>query len=309
MMSETPEAPPLSLLGGPLHRLACRLGLVRHGTNTAALGLAIGLFLWVVMIALAFIGGVGRSVFTLTLIGAHVRLLLVIPLIFVCESVVDPRMTAFAGSLVGRGIVPESQVAALNSVIARICRWKDSWLLEALCLVAAVLMSFGAVAGPYWKHGRRRTRPVLQRRVGYCGTGRCDGISLLFGALWIPVVYFWRVSRRLPPARTPDCAGGLGGLRQADAFRTADPGFAMLRSAQFRKPLGNNGLRGIYPGISVVLAGRDLSSTAAELLSSDELNKGWVLLGWRTLCRSVDRAAGVEGASDGYWVHRPAEPG
>lgn len=38
--------PEFSLLGGPLHGLGSRLGLVRGGTNTFRLGLALGLLAW-----------------------------------------------------------------------------------------------------------------------------------------------------------------------------------------------------------------------------------------------------------------------
>ena len=53
---KTPEhLEKFSLAGGPLHRLGCRLGLVRGGTDSVALGLALGLVLWGVLVALAFI--------------------------------------------------------------------------------------------------------------------------------------------------------------------------------------------------------------------------------------------------------------
>ena len=50
-----------SLLGGPLHRLGRRLGLVR-GTNTVRLGLALGFVPWAVLMLLATIEGAGREV-------------------------------------------------------------------------------------------------------------------------------------------------------------------------------------------------------------------------------------------------------
>jgi len=81
-MEEREGLKDFSLLGGPLHRLGCRLGLVRGGTNTVALGLALGALLWTVLVALALIEGVGHRLFSLSVIGAHVRLLVVIPLFF-----------------------------------------------------------------------------------------------------------------------------------------------------------------------------------------------------------------------------------
>ena len=81
---ETREAlEDLSLLGGPLHRLGCRLGLVRGGTNTVALGLVLGVFPWVVLLAVALFEGLGHVFFSTEAIGAHVRLLVTIPVLFV----------------------------------------------------------------------------------------------------------------------------------------------------------------------------------------------------------------------------------
>jgi hypothetical protein len=40
-----------SLLGGPLHRLGRRPGLVRGETNMVALGLALGLLSWSILLA------------------------------------------------------------------------------------------------------------------------------------------------------------------------------------------------------------------------------------------------------------------
>jgi len=56
-MEEPGRLEKYSLLGGPLHRLGQRLGLVREETNTVALGLALGLLSWSILLALAAIGG------------------------------------------------------------------------------------------------------------------------------------------------------------------------------------------------------------------------------------------------------------
>ena len=111
-----------SLLGGPLHRVGYRLGLVRGGTNTIAVGLALGVFLWVVLAGLAFIEGISDDIFSLAVIGGHVRLLVVIPLLFLCEAFVDPRMTVFVRTIVHSEVVPKTEVPALESAIARLSR-------------------------------------------------------------------------------------------------------------------------------------------------------------------------------------------
>jgi len=126
-----------SLLGGPLHWLGCRLGLVRGGTNTFRLGVALGLLAWGVLMLLALLQGFGHKVFSLAVIGVHVRLLVAIPLFFVCETWVVPRMAEFVRNIVRSGLVPETELPALASDIRRVGRMKDSWLAEVLFLILA----------------------------------------------------------------------------------------------------------------------------------------------------------------------------
>ncbi len=98
----------MSLLGGPLHRLGCRLHLVHGGANTTALGVVLGLLLWVILMALSFIEGTAHWMSSLLVIGVHVRLLVVIPLLFVCESSLDPCVTSFVRSVTRSGVVPQT---------------------------------------------------------------------------------------------------------------------------------------------------------------------------------------------------------
>ena len=73
-MREDDKIQEFSLFGGPLQRLGCRLGLVRGGTNTIRLGLSLGLLAWGVLIVLGLLQGLGHKMFSLALIGGHVRL-------------------------------------------------------------------------------------------------------------------------------------------------------------------------------------------------------------------------------------------
>jgi hypothetical protein len=209
-------SPDLSLLGGPLHRLGARLGLVRHGTNTVFLGVAIGGFLWVVILALALAGGVTEEIFSLPQIVGHVLLLIVIPLLFVCETLLDPRVAEFTRFLVRWHIVPEQQVQALNALVGRINRCQSSWWPEGIFLVFAVL-----------------TSPPIMHLRGYASINIApEGGAVIW---WYSVVcitvfrflllrwawrlclwtwFLWRVSRlqlRLLPTH-PDRTGGLGYL-------------------------------------------------------------------------------------------------
>ena len=143
--------PELSLFGGPLHRLGSWLHLVRGGTNTTGLGVALGLLAWGVLVLVGLLQGLGHKIFSLGVIGGHVRLLVAIPLFFVCEAWVAPRMAEFVRNIVASGLVPETELPALESDIRRVGRMKDSWLPEALILLVAfmapLLDTFGIVPG------------------------------------------------------------------------------------------------------------------------------------------------------------------
>jgi hypothetical protein len=140
MLEKDTKIPEFSLFGGPLWRLGVRLGLVRGGTDTFRLGLALGLPAWSVLIVLALLQGLGSKIFSLAVIGVHVRLLVAIPLFFACESFVGPRMSEFVRNILGSELVPEDQLPALASNIRRVRRLTDSWLAEALFLLLALTL-------------------------------------------------------------------------------------------------------------------------------------------------------------------------
>jgi len=127
----------LSLLGGPLHRLSCRLGLVRGEANTVRVGVALGLLTWGVLLLLGLLAGLGSKMLSLAVIGVHVRFLVAIPLFFLCESWVVPQMTEFSRYIARSGLVPDASLPALASIIRRVGRMKESWLPEALILLTA----------------------------------------------------------------------------------------------------------------------------------------------------------------------------
>jgi hypothetical protein len=136
-MKEDSKIQDFVLFGGPLQRFGCRLGLVRNGTNTFWLGIALGLLTWGVLVLSALLNGSGHKLFSLAVIGGHVRLLVAIPLFFLCETWVVPRMAEFVRNIVNSGLVPENELSTLASDIRRIGRLKDSWPAEIIFIVAA----------------------------------------------------------------------------------------------------------------------------------------------------------------------------
>jgi hypothetical protein len=206
-----------SLLGGPFFQLGRRLGLVR-GTNTVLVGLTIGVGLWLIVLTLAFIEGVTDQIFTLRLIAGHARLLVVIPLFFICESWVNPRMTAFVRAIAQAGIVPPSALPALDAEVARTNRWKDAWWPEAVCLLAAVVMAVtGSSLQTVGESGVYDPRRTALDALVYFQVGLTMFRFLLFRWVWKLALwswFLWRVSRldlHLLPGH-PDRDGGLGQL-------------------------------------------------------------------------------------------------
>lgn len=118
IMNDYDQLPEFSLFGGPLQRLGGRLGLVRQGTNSVWLGVALGLLTWGVLVLLGLVQGFGDKLFSLTVVGVHVRLLVAIPLFFIAESWVAPRMTEFVRNIVSSGVVPDAEWSTLAADMA-----------------------------------------------------------------------------------------------------------------------------------------------------------------------------------------------
>jgi uncharacterized membrane protein YfbV (UPF0208 family) len=83
---------------------------VRAETNTVLLGLALGWGPWLLVAGLALAEGVADRMFSISLVAGHARLLLVVPLIFISESWVAPRMAAFVGTIARSGVVARAIV-------------------------------------------------------------------------------------------------------------------------------------------------------------------------------------------------------
>jgi len=214
-----------SLLGGPLYRLGLRLGLVRDGTDTVALGLVLGFVPWIVLVVLALVEALGHVLFSIQAVGAHVRLLVAIPLLFMCESFIDPRFTAFVRGIVRSEIVPATVRPALGAEIARIARWRDAWLPEACLLLVVILWGLNAPQQSFYAYlsGQAEgSNPGAVSAATWTSHWYWLVCMTLFRflflrwlwrlALWC--FFLWRVARldlRLVPTH-PDGAGGLGFL-------------------------------------------------------------------------------------------------
>ncbi|MBP6595916.1 MAG: hypothetical protein KA187_00105 [Arenimonas sp.] len=222
MRTETEQEPPqetpdFSLQGGPLHRMGIRLGLVQDNVNTVRLGLAIGLVLWLIPAVLAL--AQGEQLFVFATLGAHVRLLVAVPLLFFAESMVDPRMSEFFRVVVRSRIVPGDSAALLHSQLARVARWKDMWLPEAVCLLVAIALYW--LAPLMHLHGMDTT---LDAGIGRAAGDWYSAVSLT-ALRFLQLRWIWRLLlwlycvwalSRLPLRLLPTHPDGMAGLGQVD---------------------------------------------------------------------------------------------
>ena len=87
--------------------------------------------------------GFGPELFSLKAIAIHVRFLVVIPLLFACETWIAPQIAGFARYLVRSGLVPEESMPGLASAIER-AGWS---LLKAKVTMFTLAGIFGMLAG------------------------------------------------------------------------------------------------------------------------------------------------------------------
>ena len=271
-MKESNKIKEFSLLGGPLHQLGCRLSLVTDGSATTRLGVALGLFCWVVLIGLGFLEGLGWRMFSLHAIGAHVRLLAAIPLMFVCETAVAPQMAEFARYVVRSGVVPAASLPALEANIRRVGQLKDSWLAEGLILLAAFAIPM--VAPVDAMAGTTGSWTAVLQRLGnkYAWTtgwylGFCLPFFrfLLFRWLWRLGLWWWflwrlrKLDLHLIPTHS-DLTAGLGFLQVVhENFLGVIVAMSAVCSAQFAENIASGkmafeALNGWVPAVLLLMA-------------------------------------------------------
>jgi hypothetical protein len=282
--SEQNKFPELSLLGGPLHQIGKRLGLVRGHTDTIRFGLVIGWSLWLVALGLTLVQGRSGVVFSLPAIGAHLRLLLAIPLLFVAESWIDPRVTAFVDNIFRSGIVPPKSQPLLAAEIRRISALSNSWITEAVCLSVAVGVS------------------LLAPQLGLSGiTSNIEAVRALgergLAGTWYSIIclplfrflvlrwlwrmglwcrFLWRFSRmelHLIPTH-PDGSAGLGGLETVHIhFAPLVAAISVVFSASFAEEIavGTMTFDAVYPELPIMFLIDGLLFVAPLMLFASKL--------------------------------------
>ena len=217
------------LLGGPFFQLMLRAHAIRPTFDLLLRRiLFLALFPWLPLLVLTLAAGTalgdGVAVPFLKDVEVHARFLVAIPLLVLAERMTHRRLRPVIGQFVDRDLVAPGDLAAFDAILATARRWRNSYLAEAVMMVAAVGMTFWV-----W-----RPHIVLSVSTWYARP-TADGVELTPAGLWlayvaIPIMRFlflrWlyrlgilygvlaRISRlplRLVPTH-PDRAGGLSFL-------------------------------------------------------------------------------------------------
>jgi hypothetical protein len=258
--SESPQS--FSVLGGPLHRAGRRLGLVRGETNTIMLGLALGWVPWLLVAGLAVIEGVAGRMLSMALVAGHARLLLVIPLIFVSESWVAPRMAASVATIARYGVVSPDDRPALDAEVSRTRRWANWWWPEVVCLVIAVLLD--VTGSRLQTYGESSTYDPARDSLAflvYVHVGLLVFRFLVFRTAWKLALwgwFLWRVSRLDLHliAGHPDRAGGLGSLEGVhERFTPLVAALSVVECAALAESIstGTLAVTAVYPTLALLL--------------------------------------------------------
>ena len=237
-ISVAPARPDFSLVrGGPLYRLACRLGLVRAPLALMGTGVVLAVVTWVPLLILSALQGLalggGATVPFFASVSTHVRFLVAIPLFFAAEAWIDPRLQNFVHQVIESRLVLPEELPALGAAVRTVSCLRDSIVAEAILL---------ALVGAFALAGVRvdLSGDISSWRVAGSGVGgRLTPAGWWYAVVALPVFQFllcrwcwrivmwwaflWRLSRlnlQLVPIH-PDLAGGLGFLGVAQGHFSA----------------------------------------------------------------------------------------
>ena len=251
-----PEAAPeLSLLGGPLHRLARRLGRGRDQVGRLWLAAALVLLTWVPTVLLALAHDNAGAAATLPGVGVHVRFLLALPLFLLAEVWADPHVAALVRRLVKSGVVRPTALGALAGALRRVAGLNQWGLAEALFFVLALgLVPLDAVIdlpGEIKSWTTAGVGPEMRLTPAgwwYHAVSLTVFRFLLLRWCWRTGIWWWflwRLSRldlRLVSTH-PDRTGGLGYLEIAQGyFATEVFALSAVFSASFAEDVRFSGV-------------------------------------------------------------------
>ena len=255
-----------TLFGGPAHRFGERIGLVREHGNSWRVGAVLAITLWLVVVILAAVDEGIDQLFSLRVVGGHVRLLIVIPLLYVGETWLGPRVKAFIRMLWDGFIIPEHQRARFEGIVKRTTYLTCSGWSDTIAVVATILITLaGGQLGM-----RGSTGGIDLETVGGLGLAAkwysfvCLPLVrfLFLRWLWRLLLWCWflwelvRLDLNLVPTH-PDGAGGLGYLEVVHThFMPLIVAMSAIQAAAFAEAYvaGKTAFEAIYTTFVMTLA-------------------------------------------------------
>ena len=212
------------LEGGPLYWLGRRLGISDGRAGFVQLGLALALFTWLPLLALAagdYLTTGKPIVSFLSSVGTHARLLVAIPLFFFAEGLFNARVREAIRLMVAGHLIHERQLPRFNDALRTALSWRDRWIVEAGLVVLTVVLVWSGVRADVadeisaWRLGTD-SQPTFAG--WWYGTVAIPAFQFLTWRWCVRLLIWWqllwRISRlelQLIPTH-PDRAGGLGML-------------------------------------------------------------------------------------------------
>jgi len=226
------------------------------------LGLVLGWGPWLLILGLALIEGITDRMLSMALVAAHARLLLVIPLIFISETWVTPRMAACVATIARYGIVSPDDRLALDAEVSTTRRWANWWWPEVACLVLALVLD--VTGSRLQTYGESSTYDPARDSLAflvYVHVGLLVFRFLVFRTVWKLALwgwFLWRVSRLDLHliAGHPDRAGGLGSLEGVhERFTPLVAALSVLECAALAESIstGTLAVTAVYPTLAMLL--------------------------------------------------------
>ena len=129
--------------GGPAYRLMQRIGLIRG--DDPSIGRRIVAFLAVTYIPLLVLSiweghaiGPTPQMSLLLDFAAFARFFLAVPILFIAEVTIGPRITTAGLHFVESGLVRSQDQPAFDRAVRAPARWRESWGVELVLLAIAV---------------------------------------------------------------------------------------------------------------------------------------------------------------------------
>jgi len=226
--------PFLLLEGGPLFRIERRIGLIKKNTPSTIRNAVFSACLtWLILLILCVLQGTASSemvhISFVRDFSAYSRFLIGMPLLFVSELIIGPRIAEAAKNFLVANIVKQDDFQAFDDAIESSLRLRDSAIAEVFIAILSYLVSLFAfhrlaVATSTW-YSMPSGSGFIRTWAGWWLILFCTPLMHFLVFRWLWRIFLWfRFLRRVSSLNLqlfpthPDQAGGLGFVGEAQRF-------------------------------------------------------------------------------------------